>query len=80
MQVFSKNCTEFYKKIISNNRGEVPLHICDRLYGIFWKTQLTAIMKSFMGCFRPAKNLGNFNNNPKNKLEKFIDGLYENAS
>lgn len=37
-------------------------------------------MKSFMVCYRPGKNLGNFNNNPKNKLEKFIDGLYENVS
>lgn len=63
----------------SSNRGEVPAHICDRLYGIFWKTQLTAIMKAFMNSYRPGKS-SPMANNAKNKLENFIDGLYESIS
>lgn len=51
----SKNCIEFYYKLNSTNRGQVPQQICDRLFGVYWKTQLTAIMKSFINSYKPNK-------------------------
>lgn len=66
--------------MISSNRGEVPLGICERLYGIFWKTQLTHIMKAFMGCYKAGRNIYSVQNSGKNKLERFIDMLYDNLA
>ena len=64
----------------SSNLGEVPVYICDRLFGVFWKTQLTAIMKAFMGRYKTSKYSSNVQTSAKHKLEQFIDNLYENIN
>ena len=55
----------------AQNKGEVPLHISERLMGIFWKTQLSSILKTFLFCYKPSNTTKS-----KNRLEKFMDGLY----
>ena len=56
------------------NKGEVPLPIIDKIFALYWKTQLTVIVKVFLTDFRPGRN---FTLNPKTVFEKFIDDMYE---
>lgn len=65
--IFTQKCKDFYYKMLSSNRGEVPAAICERLLGIYWKTQLTAIMKAFMSSYKPGKNAARYSSG-KNKL------------
>lgn len=55
------------------NKGEVPLLIIDKIFGLFWKSQLNTILKAFLSEFKPSKN---FTLNPKTVFEKFIDDMY----
>ena len=55
------------------NKGEVPIPIIDKIFGLFWKSQLNTILKAFLVEFKPSKN---YSINPKNVFEKFIDEMY----
>ena len=57
----------------SASRGEVPIQIGQRLFGVYWKTQLTAIMKTFTNNYKIIKSGTNVQTNSKHKLQKFID-------
>lgn len=63
-----------------NSKGEVPTQTCERLYGVYWRTQLTTIMKSFITTFKPGKSPSSTTTTPKHKLEYFLDSLYEIVS
>ena len=49
------------------NKGEVPIPIIDKIFGLFWKSQLNTILKAFLVEFKPSKN---YSINPKNVFEK----------
>jgi hypothetical protein len=53
----------------SSNRGEVPIQIAERIFGVYWKTQLTAIMKAFINHYKNNKYGANISQNQcKHKL------------
>lgn len=47
---------DFYFKMKSVNKGVIPVKIGDKIFGLYWKTQLTAILKTFIMNFNPKKN------------------------
>lgn len=76
--VLAKNFKEFFYQMKAQNKGEVPLNISEKIFGIFWKTQLTIILKSFLTNYRPSTSSSGAK--PKNRLEIFIDWLYTAVS
>ena len=57
---------EFFYQMKAQNKGEVPLQISEKLFGVFWKTQITAIMKTFVMGYKPSRS--NSAVNQKNKF------------
>ena len=58
----------------AQSKGEIPIHIGEKLFGIYWKTQLTAILKTFLYNFKPKSN--SISVQTKHRFEGFIDDLY----
>ena len=50
----------------AQNKGEVPIYISEKLLGVFWKTQLTTIMKTFFSNYKSSRS--NIATRPKNRF------------
>lgn len=73
-QVLISKFKDFFYQMKAQNKGEVPLQVSERLMGVYWKSQITIILKTFFGSFKPTRS--NSASSPKNRFEIFIDELY----